>query len=75
LRYRGLARGFACEDKVRVRYGAFGVFGTIFRELGWETPILSWRAVPKTQNASYQVLAAGHYVQHVTIVLRRGKYL
>ena len=34
-------------------YDAFGVFGAIFRELEWKTPIFSWRADPKTPNASY----------------------
>jgi hypothetical protein len=37
----------------RSAYDAFGVFGAIFRELEWKTPIFSWRAVPKTPNASY----------------------
>jgi hypothetical protein len=32
-------------------YDAFGIFGTVFRELAWKTPIFSWRAVPKTPNA------------------------
>jgi hypothetical protein len=33
-------------------YEAFGVFGTIFRELEWKTPIFYWRAIPETPNAS-----------------------
>jgi hypothetical protein len=33
-------------------HDAFGVFGTIFRELEWKTPIFFWRAVAKTPNAS-----------------------
>jgi hypothetical protein len=32
-------------------YGAFGVFGIIYRELVWKTPIFSGRAVPKTPSA------------------------
>jgi hypothetical protein len=35
------------------RYDAFGVFGTVLRELEWKTPIFSWRVVPRTPNASY----------------------
>ena len=31
----------------------FGVFGAIFKELEWKTPIVSWRAVPKTPNAAH----------------------
>jgi hypothetical protein len=34
-------------------YDAFGVLGTIFRELEWKTPIFSWRVDPKTPNTSY----------------------
>jgi hypothetical protein len=40
------------EPDDRRVYDAFGVFGTIFRELEWKTRIISWRAVPKTPNVS-----------------------
>jgi hypothetical protein len=33
-------------------YGAFGVFGAIFRGLAWKTPTLYGIAVPQTPNAS-----------------------
>jgi hypothetical protein len=38
---------------------AFGVFGTIFRELEWKTPVFYSRAVPKTPNASHILVLYG----------------
>ena len=44
----------AAHDTPRsLAYDAFGVFGTIFRELEWKTRILSGIAVPKFPIASY----------------------
>jgi hypothetical protein len=40
-------------------YDAFGIFGAIFRELEWKTPIFSWRAFPKTPNTLYERGRAG----------------
>jgi hypothetical protein len=37
------------------QYDAFGVFGTIFTEFDWKTPVFSWSAVPKTPNASCRI--------------------
>ena len=45
--YRG-----AWEWRAARGYDAFGVFGTIFRELERKKPPFYWRPVPKTPNAS-----------------------
>jgi hypothetical protein len=37
-------------------YDAFGVFGTILRELEWKAPIFFQRALPRTPNASSESL-------------------
>jgi hypothetical protein len=45
--------GLQENDLAAHGYDAFGVFGTIFKELEWKTPILtSWRAVPTIASAS-----------------------
>ena len=42
-------RGLQDPAQLRARrYAAFGVFGAIFRELAWKTPVFSGSAAPKT---------------------------
>ena len=36
----------------QLTYSAFGLIGTILREIEWKTPIFSWRVIPKSANAS-----------------------
>ena len=51
--FRMMIRGIGGEvDESGALYDAFGVFGAVFRELVWKTPIFSCTAVPATPNAS-----------------------
>jgi hypothetical protein len=45
-----IAAVFGRSDRVAPGYDAFGVIATIFRELGWKTPVFSLGSGPETSN-------------------------
>ena len=54
-------------------YDAFGVFGTIFRELEWKTPSFPGERSQKTPKSSYAAPAPRQRDVRVRVRLRAGK--